>query len=519
VSARRTGAVLAACATLALPVLAGCGGGGGGGTVDVGPAAAAPANAGLYVDATVRPTGSAETDAKAAAGKILDTNDPGGKIASLLEQQSAQEGHPINFQRDVMPWLGEKAGVFFTDFANDSDGAVVVEATDTAAALAFAQKSSGATGDNPAPQQYNGVSFQTEPDKPDTVFGIVDDFLVEGSLAGFKAAVDATKGDALGDSSDFKDAIGDLPDDRLGTVYSVPMDFLAAIPSDQIDPSAQAFFERTAGDSLDQPVAGSLTASADSVDLQLTGGNNGVETPESSLIGEVPSGAWLALGIGDVGGSVKRALEQVRDAGIPGFDQAVSQIESTTGASLDDLTNALGDAVVYVQGTSQASLGGALVVQIKDVDLTGRLLNQLQSLLQLGSPQGVKPLSLPGGGTGFQINDPTQAPQPFEIALQGDKLVVGYGPGSAQQALQPGEALSGTPAFTAAKGQVSSLGTDLFLSFPAIFQLAESSGASKDPGYQQAKPYLDALDYLVSGSGTENDKTEVKAVLGLKQAP
>jgi hypothetical protein len=67
-----------------------------------------------------------------------------------------------------------------------------------------------------------------------------------------------------------------------------------------------------------------------------------------------------------------------------------------------------------------------------------------------------------------------------------------------------------------AKSQVSSLGTDLFLSFPAILQLAESSGANKDPGYQQAKPYIDALDYLVSGSGTENDKTEVKAVLGLK---
>jgi hypothetical protein len=516
VSVRRTRALLGACTALAVSALAGCGGGGGGGNVDVGPAAAVPGNAGLYLDATVRPTGSAETDANAAAGKILDTNDPGGKIASLLEQQAAQDGHPINFQQDVLPWLGEKAGVFFTNFADDSDGAVVVEATDTGAALAFAQKSNGATADNPAPQQYNGVSYQTEPDEPDTVFGIVDNFLVEGSLAGFQAAVDASKGDSLGDSDDFKDAIGDLPSDRLGTVYSVPKDFLAAVPSDQLDPSAEAFLQRTAGDSLDQPVSGSVSASAESVDLEVTGGGNGVETPESSLIGNVPSGAWLALGVGDVGDAVKRSVEQLRNAGIPGLDQGLSQIESTTGASLDDLTNALGDAVLYVQGTSQATLGGALIVQIKDVDLTGRLLNQLQSLLQLGSPQGVKPLTLPGGGTGFQINDPSQAPQPFEIALQGDKLVIGYGPGSAQQSLQPGQALSGSAVFTAAKGQVSSLGTDLFLSLPAIFQLAESEGASKDPDYKQAKPYLDALSYLVSGSGTQDDKTDVKAVLGLK---
>jgi hypothetical protein len=516
VSVRRTRALLGACAALALPALAGCGDGGGGESVDVGPAAAAPAHAPLYLDASVRPSGSAETDARAAAGKILDTGDPGGKIASLLERQAAQDGHPFDFQQDVAPWLGEKAGVFFTNFAHDPDGAVVVEATDTGAALAFAQKSNGVTATDPKPKEYNGASYQTDPDEPDTVFGIVDGFLVEGSLAGFQAAVDASKGDSLGDSDEFKDAIADLPSDRLGTVYSVPKDILASIPSDQLDPSGEAFLERTAGDSLEEPVSGSISASADSVDLEFTGGGNGVETPESSLIGEVPSGAWLALGIGDVGGAVKRSVEQLRDAGIPGLDQGLSQIESTTGASLDDLTAALGDAVLYVQGTSEANLGGALVVQIKDTDLTGRLLNQLQSLLQLGSPQGVKPLSLPGGGTGFQINDPNTAPRPVEFALQGDKLVIGYGPGSAQQSLRPGPALSGSPAFTAAEGQVSSLGTDLFISFPAILQLAESNGATKDPGYQQAKPFLEALDYLVSGSGTQDDKTDVKAVLGLK---
>ena len=32
----------------------------------------------------------------------------------------------------------------------------------------------------------------------------------------------------------------------------------------------------------------------------------------------------------------------------------------------------------------------------------------------------------------------------------------------------------------------------------------------------QAKPYLDALSYLVTGSGTKDDQAEFKAVLGLK---
>jgi hypothetical protein len=518
VSVRRPSALLVACAVLALPALAGCGDGGGGGSLDVGPAAAVPGNAPIYVDATVRPTGAAEADANAAAGKILDTNDPGGKIVSLLEQEAVRQGQPkFDYTTDIEPWLGEKVGLFFTSFGegDSSKGAYIVETTDPDAALAFARKNEEVTG-TAGEQQYNGVAYQPAKDPEDGVFGIVDDLLVQGDLDAFKAAVDASKGDSLGDSGDFQDAIGDLPGDRLGTIYSVPKDFLAALPSDQLGPGGQAFLQRTAGDSLEQPAAGSVTASADTVDLELTGGDNGVETPESSLIGNVPSEAWLALGIGDVGDTVKRALEELRGSGIPGFDQAISQVESTTGASLDDLANAFGDAVLYVQGTTQANLGGALVVQIKDTELTERLLNQLQSLLQLGSPQGVKPLSLSGGGTGFQFNDPSETPQPVEFALEGDKLVIGYGPGSAQQSLQPGQSLSSSPAFTAAKGQVSSLGTDLFLSFPPIFQLAESSGANKDPDYQQAKPYLGSLSYLVSGSGTQDDKTDVKAVLGLK---
>jgi hypothetical protein len=103
-----------------------------------------------------------------------------------------------------------------------------------------------------------------------------------------------------------------------------------------------------------------------------------------------------------------------------------------------------------------------------------------------------------------------------EIALQGDKLVIGYGANSAEQTLTPAQTLQSAPSFQHAESQVSSLGTDLFLSFPAVFQLAESGSAKKSPGFAQAKPYLDALSYLVSGSGTKGDKTELQAVLGLK---
>jgi hypothetical protein len=512
VRARRISATLAAAAAVAAGVLVGCGGDDGGGDVEVGPAAAVPANAPIYLDATVKPTGQARTDAQAALSKVLDTNDPGAKIVSLIDQEGQQQppNERFTYAADIEPWLGERIGAFFTSVSGEGKGAAVAETTDPARALAAARKSeSGATQTS----DHGGTTVYTNPADGDS-FATVGDFLVFGDTEAVNAAIDANSGDSLGDSSDFTDAIGDLPDDRLGTFYTLPRNLIESL-GEQFDQQSRALLEESTGDALDQPVSGALTASADSFDLEFVGGS-GVETPESPLIGDVPGDSWLALGLGDLGETAKRTLEQLRDSGIPNFEQGLSQVEQATGSSLDQLTDALGDAVIYVRGTKESNLNGALIMQSNDPDLTGRLLGQLQSLVQLGSQGGVRPLQLSGGGTGFQIFDPTEIPQPVEIAQQGDKLVIGYGANSVAQSLAPGQTLADSPTFSSARGQVADLGTDLFLDFPAVFRLAESEGAKSDPGYLEAKPYIDALSYLVSGSGSRGDQAEVKAVLGLE---
>jgi Protein of unknown function (DUF3352) len=512
VRARRISATLVAAAAVAAGVLVGCGGDDGGGDVEVGPAAAVPANAPIYVDATVKPTGQARTDAQAALSKVLDTSDPGAKIISLIDQEGQQQppNERFTYAADIEPWLGERIGAFFTSVSGEGKGAAVAETTDPARALAAARKSeSGATQTS----DHGGTTVYTNPADGDS-FATVGDFLVFGETEAVNAAIDANSGDSLGDSGDFTDAIGDLPDERLGTFYTVPRNLIESL-GEQFDQQSRALLEESAGDALDQPVSGALTASPDSFDLEFVGGS-GVETPESPLIGDVPGDSWLALGLGDLGETAKRTLEQLRDSGIPNFEQGLSQVEQATGSSVDQLTDALGDAVIYVRGTKESNLNGALIMQSNDPDLTGRLLGQLQSLVQLGTQGGVRPLQLSGGGTGFQIFDPTEIPQPVEVAQQGDKLVIGYGANSVAQSLAPGQTLADSPTFSSARGRVADLGTDLFLDFPAVFRLAESEGAKSDSGYLEAKPYIDALSYLVSGSGSEGDQAEVKAVLGLK---
>ena len=148
------------------------------------------------------------------------------------------------------------------------------------------------------------------------------------------------------------------------TVYTIPKTFIDALGS-QFNANSKAAIEKSAGDNLTQPVAGALTASADSVQLEATGGSNGVDTPESSLIGAVPGQSWLALGIGKLGDDLKHSIDQLKTQ-IPNFASIQQQIEQTTGSSLDQLTHALGDAVLYVQGTTQSTLTGALVVQSTD---------------------------------------------------------------------------------------------------------------------------------------------------------
>ncbi|HKH22724.1 MAG TPA: hypothetical protein VKA88_03805, partial [Solirubrobacterales bacterium] len=101
---RRFSALLACFAVPAL--LAGCGGGGGGSSdVDVGPAAAVPQSAPIYVDATVRPTGSAEQNARQALGKVLDTDDPGAKIVALLDKSIThiKPGETFTYEQDIAP--------------------------------------------------------------------------------------------------------------------------------------------------------------------------------------------------------------------------------------------------------------------------------------------------------------------------------------------------------------------------------------------------------------------------------
>src|SRR5215210_6078054 len=187
---------------------AGCGSGAASGGDD--PASVVPANAAIYVDATVRPDGELREDALAAAGKVLRTSDPQGRIDELVAQVFAESEQPkLDYARDVKPWLGEKVALWAAPSGGDEEfrGAIVASATDTDAAQAAIDRAVKGSEKDFSERSYEGVDYRAS---EKGAAGVVEDFAVFGTEAEFKRTVDALKGDGLASDDRFRNATGDL---------------------------------------------------------------------------------------------------------------------------------------------------------------------------------------------------------------------------------------------------------------------------------------------------------------------
>jgi Protein of unknown function (DUF3352) len=534
---RLSGGLIGAVAVVL--VLTGCGGDDSGeGEVDIGPAAMVPANAPLYLDVSLRPEGDAREGAEAAAGKILGSDDPGATLISLFEDEVSAGGSGFDWEEDVEPWLGEKVGFFPTSLAGESEVALVAETTDPEQALEFIRADEGASGPE---REYNGSSYQVDPEDGDAL-GVVDDFLISATPKGFKRVVDAAQEDSLGDSDQFKDSIGGLSDDRLATLYAVPREFFGAIPPEQIDQAGRNLLLEAMGASADAPVLGELNASAEDLELELSATGGTVDTEQSNLLNQVPTEAWLALGLGDIGNTVQSALDSVETADVKGLsgEQLRAQLDEMTGLDLEQVAQALGGGAVFLQGSSTLDLRGAMIIQSSDEAVSAELLDALESLItaQAGT-SGVRITSLtpqtssstgstsgdtttessePTTQTGFQVES-EDLPQPIQVIQQDNRIIAGYGAGIVGEIINSSgktSGLTGTPGFTAAEEAIGSLGLDAYLTFQPVVELAENLGLEDDPDFQNAKRYLNSLEFLAVGSGNEGDRALLRLIVGLK---
>jgi Protein of unknown function (DUF3352) len=336
----RATALLLTCAVTALTA-AGCGESASGGEGD--PAGLVPANAPLYVQATIRPEGELREGALAAIGKVMRTDDPAGRLQELVNEALAEERDGLTWEKDFAPWLGEEAGVWAGNFqADEPSFAAIVQTTDAEEARAAIQRFKETGDETFTKRSHAGVDYEVNTEG--AAVGFVDDFLVIATEDAFKRTADmAEGGDALADSDRYQDTLGELEDDRLGSFYfdtKLVMD--AALAE---DPTAAEQLEQFKSlFPLDElgPTAGSLQADGDSIaiDTVTTGLPEGPLRTLSTLFGgsgselmrELPGDAWGAFAIANVGEASKELFTAF--AGALGGAALSAQLKQETGLDL-----------------------------------------------------------------------------------------------------------------------------------------------------------------------------------------
>jgi hypothetical protein len=517
----RATALLLTCAVTALTA-AGCGESASGGEGD--PAGIVPADAPLYVQATIRPEGELREGALAAIGKIMRTDDPAGRLRELINEEFAKEGGGFTWEKDLAPWLGEEAALWVSDIAADEPSfAAIVQTTDVEKAEAATTRFKEEEGTQYTPRSHAGVDYEVDPDG--TAVGFVDDFLVMATESAFKRTVDLSEGgDALADSDRYKDSLDELEDDRLGNFYLDTKLLMDAALAE--DPTAAQQLEQFKSvlpfDELG-PTAGSLQADGDSIaiDSVTTGLPEGPLRTLSTLFGgtgselirELPGDAWGAFAIPNVGEGAETLFQAF--AGALGGAALSAQLLEETGLDLDqDVFSWIGDAGIFVRGTSEAKLDGALVIESTDDDRASAAFGKLIGLI--GKEQGATPapVELQGAESAFSFTTPDAA-KPIVLARGSGRVVAAYGEEAAKAALAPGSKLGDSELYGDAKAALGDTEPSILLSMPGVITLVDAIGET-DADWDAAKPYLEALGAITSGGSADGDKVKSRVAVTLK---
>ena len=458
----------------------------------------APAGSVLYAEADIDPSGNQKQAIDQLIAKFPGEGSAGERLRTLVEKGLSESDAPINFEKDVEPWLGDSAAFFITDASNGTGAALIATDDEDAARDAIEKSFEGDARE----RTYEGVDYFAS---GDAAGGVVDGFVVAGDERGFKAAVDASDGGStLEDDERYEEAISDLSDDRLGLFYVNTPELgrtlrqeAAGVPLAQFrglfkDPVVATFDVDTDGVSFEADAPASL---AKSVPFFGQG---------SDLVEELPADSWLALAQPDLGKVLDYYIETV-GASVGGRDMIERQFRSATGLDLDrDLLDWMGDFAVFVRGTSAAELNGGIVIETSDPAASARLISRLGQLSRTSPGTKVEPFSAPGGGKGITLRD-SDVPAPVHVFQRDDRFVVAYGDVAAADAVAPAQGLGDSPDFKDAAQSIDGYAVNFYLAVAPVLELAESQ-VGNDPDWQSAKPYLEPLEALISGTAGDNDE-------------
>lgn len=509
-----------------LLAIAGCGdsgdGGGDGGEASL--ASIAPPTAPIFIEGTIRPKGELQRDVENAVRKIAGIDDLGAEIIAELEEEADEEGEPFDYETDVEPWLGERAGIFLAEFDGEDfqQFGVAIETTDPDAAQAFIEKQADADNDPIDDASYEGVEYKIDA-ADESVYGIVDDLvIVTEEEKAFKAAVDAANGDSLDDEAAYGDAIEGATEGSLADVY-VNIGLMLEQSGDEIDPSALKAFESAGIEPKEATAVASVIPGADQVEVLISSDLGDQEAPSgdaSELLESLDSEAFAALAFSGFGDQVQEALDELDKEGIEG-EIPPGQLKKglkQAGIDLEAIAGSLEDGAIFATGSSEKSLEGALVFTTDGSDEATEAISKIGDLVKATGTPGVRQLDGGNGqATGFEVSSPDLGEKPVVVLTSGDRIAIGYGSVPATLALTPpkGGTLGDEAAYDEAVKALGGTPITGYVDGPGAVRLAQSL-TGNDPEFREAKKYLRNISSIAIGSEADGNRVTAKLIVGIE---
>jgi hypothetical protein len=351
---------------------------------------------------------------------------------------------------------------------------------------------------------------------------MVGDYIVFGETKGdFEEMVKAFEGEGLNESAKFKEAMDSTPDEGIGTVY-VDIGGLIEETKSLLPEETEAFFDLVGIEPKKATAVATVIPRSEQLEIDVSS-NLGKSVPAAgdatAALEALPASATLGFASAEFGKSFSEGLEEFSQKGVPGQIEPgeLGEAFQAMGIDVKTLGQSFGDLSGFVEGSSEADLGGALVIEAKDATEAKNMVANIGLLLRATKTPGVTAVN--GEVSGFSVRVPDLGATPLVVGSAGEKIVIAYGPKAAAQALKSqGETLGTTPGFEAAKSSLGSTPMSAFVAGGPMLGLVESMLAPEElADLEEAKPYLDKIDYLGIGSEAEGDTQTAKLIIGLKK--
>ncbi len=330
-------------------------------------------------------------------------------LARLLEGPLDTLG--LDYVVDVDPWLGDQVAFFAAPGASG----------ETAAALMFATK------DADAAEEAANKAFR-ESALEGSTFVVTDDFLVVGDEEAVEAVSQKADDEpGLGDTEEYEGATEAIADDRIALLFTNVKGLVGLTGPAGTLPDAAIL--QSLGMDLDTPSATVITMQDDALIMEskagapLAGALGPIVLGDGSndLIPDLPSTAWIALGVSDLGATLSEYLEVASQLGVTGLSDG---LENLIGLDLEtEVLPWMGDGAAFLEGEGFLTATGGMVVESTDPAASLEAVAAMSEHLAAGG--GDVEAIEKGDLAGFSLQFPG-LPSAFNV-LGGDRFIAAYG--------------------------------------------------------------------------------------------